>query len=228
MVLTRCRTWAAARFPHDLPVKPVIARCHTPDIISRTRHNPVVRSTRKDAEMPPSQHGSTLVRRSFLLAPLAWALPARARPAIPPSLLQHGAKLLATLIQSARESAIAGGVKPVPPQIHRALLGFFPDAILRKARYTSGHADAIALPGVAMSYGHIDAVTLGDVIMFRDDHAARTDSKLWAHELTHVMQYERWGIDGFATRYLQDYEAVELEARDNADRYVSWSEHAHG
>jgi hypothetical protein len=41
------------------------------------------------------------------------------------------------------------------------------------------------------------------------------------------MQYERWGIDGFAMRYLKDHEEVEREARDNADRYVSWSEHAH-
>ena len=167
------------------------------------------------------------MRRSFLLAPLAWVLPARAQPAIPPSLLDHGANLLTTLIQSARESAIAGGVKPVPPQIYRALLGFFPDFILRKTRFVSGHADAITIPGLAMSYGHIDGVTLGDVVLFREDHAARTNAKLWAHELTHVMQYERWGIDGFARHYLRDYEAVEQEARANADRFVAWSEHAH-
>jgi len=177
--------------------------------------------------MPPYQSRNPLVRRSFLLAPLAWALPARAQQAIPPSLLEHGSKLLVTLIQAARESAIANGVKTMPPQIHSALLGFFPDAILRKVRYNSGQADAISIPGLALNYGHIDAVTLVDVIMFRDDRAARTDAKLWAHELTHVMQYERWGIDGFATRYLQDYNAVEQEARDNADRYVTWSEHAH-
>jgi hypothetical protein len=130
-------------------------------------------------------------------------------------------------MQSARESAISSGVKPVPVRIHGALLGFFPDALLRKVRYASGHADAISIPGLAMSYGHIDGVTLGDVILFRDDDAARTDAKLWAHELTHVMQYERWGIEGFARHYLLDYDAVEQEARDNADRYVSWSEHAH-
>jgi hypothetical protein len=41
------------------------------------------------------------------------------------------------------------------------------------------------------------------------------------------MQYERWGVDGFARRYLEDPEAVEREARDNAERYVTWSEHAH-
>ena len=54
-------------------------------------------------------------------------------------------------------------------QIHSALLGFFPDAMLRKVRYASGQADAITIPGLAMSYGHIDAVTLVDVILFRDD-----------------------------------------------------------
>ena len=176
--------------------------------------------------MSDSQQRIRLVRRSFFLASLAWALPARAQPVIPPSLLGRGARLLADLIQSARETAIANGVRPVPPQIYRSLLGYFPDTILRKVRYASGHADSLTIPGLALTYGHIDAVTLGDVILFHDDHAAHTDSKLWAHELTHVMQYERWGIDGFATRYLQDYEAVEREARENADRYVTWSDHA--
>jgi len=174
-----------------------------------------------------SQSRNFLVRRSFLLAPLSWAWPARAQPVIPPSLLEHGARLLAILIQSARETAIANGVRIMPPQIYSALLGFFPDAILRRVRYASGHADGITVPGLAMNYGHIDAVTLGDVILFRDDRAARTDAKLWAHELTHVMQYERWGIEGFASHYLEDFDAMEQEARDNADRFVSWREHAH-
>jgi hypothetical protein len=172
-----------------------------------------------------------VVRRSLLLAILAWALPARAQPAIPPpgvppSLLEHAGRLLAALIHAARENAIANGVGPIPPPIHRALLGYFPEALLRKVRYASGNADRISVPGLALSYGHIDAVTLADVILFRDDRAARTDAKLWAHELTHVMQYERLGIEGFATRYLKDFDVLEKEARDNADRYVSWSEHA--
>ena len=167
------------------------------------------------------------MRRSFLLAPLVWALPARAQTAIPPSLLDRGATLLADLIQSARDSAIANGVKPIPPRIHQALRGYFPDDLLRKVRFTSGHADAITVPGLAMEYGHVDAVTLIDVILFHHDHAALTDAKLWAHELTHVMQYERWGVEDFAKRYLQDFDAVEQEARDNADHYVHWREHAH-
>src|SRR5262249_4742376 len=101
------------------------------------------------------------------------------------------------------------------------------EAMLRKVRYASGHADTITVPGLAMSYGQVDAVSLVDVIMFRDDDTARTDAKLWARELTHVLQYERWGVEGFAMRYLQDSDAVEHEARENADRFVAWSEHAH-
>jgi hypothetical protein len=167
------------------------------------------------------------VRRSLFSVPFAWALPARAQAAIPPTLLERGSGLLAELIQSARETAIAGGVRPMPPQIHRQLLGYFPEAMLRKVRHASGHADSITIPGLAMTYGHIDALTLIDVILFRDDDASRTDARLWAHELTHVVQYERWGVERFAMRYLQDPSAVEQEARDNADRFVTWSEHAH-
>jgi hypothetical protein len=174
-----------------------------------------------------SDSRNLLVRRSLFLAPFAWAIPARAQTVIPPTLLERGSELLAELIHSAREASIASGVRPMPPQIHRALLGYFPEAMLRKVRHTSGHADSITIPGLAMTYGHIDAVTLVDVILFRDDHASRTDAKLWAHELTHVMQYERWGVEGFALRYLRDSTAVEQEARDNADRFVGWSEHAH-
>jgi hypothetical protein len=163
----------------------------------------------------------------LFLAPFAWALPAQSQTAIPPSFLERGSGLLAELIQSGREAAIANGVRPMPPRIHSALLGYFPDAMLRKVRFASGHADTITIPGLAMTYGHIDAETLVDVILFRDDDAARADAKLWAHELTHVMQYERWGIAGFAMRYLQDSDSVEQEARDNAQRFVAWSEHAH-
>ena len=176
----------------------------------------------------------SLVRRSLLLAPFAWAQLARAQPAraqpartqlaIPPLLLEHAGRLLATLIQAGRDAAIAAGVKPVPAPIERALLGYFPDGILRRIRYVSGQADAIAIPGMAMGYGDIDAIALGDTILFRDDKTAQADAKLWAHELTHIMQYERWGIEGFARRYIEDFAAIEKEARDNADRFARWKQ----
>jgi hypothetical protein len=51
----------------------------------------------------------------------------------------------------------------------------------------------------------------------------------WAHELWHVMQYKRWGVDGFVRRYLgnefgfrgrgSQANAIEEEADRVACRY---------
>jgi Domain of unknown function (DUF4157) len=70
--------------------------------------------------------------------------------------------------------------------------------------------------------GDATAITLGDVVLCRNEQVAETDLKVWAHELTHVMQYQRWGIEGFADRYVRDSAAVEQEAIDNANRFVAW------
>ena len=147
-------------------------------------------------------------------------------PAVPPLLRDRAARLLATLIRAARETAIANGVRPVPATIQRALRGFFPDALLRKARFASEGADPIAIPGIASTYGHPDALVLGDVVLFRDEATARADPSPWVHALTHAMQFERLGIDGFATRYLEEPAALEQEARDNAARFAAWRAHA--
>jgi hypothetical protein len=162
------------------------------------------------------------MRRFLLLAGLAWVLPVRAQPAIAPSLLDYAADALAELIDSARRQAIADGVRPVPPGVYRSLLGYFPAALLQKCRFAVGSARALTLPSLAFSYGDATAITLGDVVLFRNELAADTDLKVWAHELTHVMQYQRWGIEGFAERYVSDSEAVEKEAIDNANRFATW------
>jgi hypothetical protein len=65
-------------------------------------------------------------------------------------------------------------------------------------------------------------MTLGEVVVFKDDRLAQGDLGLWAHELTHVMQYQRWGIDGFASRYVTDSAGLEREARANAERFLTW------
>lgn len=170
------------------------------------------------------------MRRSFLLAGLAplaaWVHPARAEPALPPALMETGGQVLAVLIHAARANAIAAGVAPIPAAVQRALRGFFPDAILRKVRWASGQdGRGITIPGYAMRYGDIDAMTFGDTILFRDEQRAREDARLWAHELTHVLQFERLGVDGFAARYVRDFATLEQEARDNADRFAAWKGH---
>jgi hypothetical protein len=166
------------------------------------------------------------VRRLLLLAGLLSAAPARAQPlletALPPAMTDYASRLLTRMIETTREQAIANGVKAIPPAIYRGLLGFFPAALLQRARYASGQSGAISLPMVAFTYGDAVAMTLGDVIVFRDEQAAQSDLRLWAHELTHVLQYQRWGTEGFASHYIKDRAGVEREAYANADRFVTW------
>lgn len=163
------------------------------------------------------------MRRSFLLAGLAWAAPVQAQPPMPPALTEHGAGLLAKLIETTRERAIADGVRPIPTTVYRQLLGYFPAALLQQVRFATGpSANRISLPTLAFTYGDTAAMTLREVVLFRDEEAARSNLKLWAHELTHVLQYQRWGLDGFAYRYITDRASVEKEAVENAERFAKW------
>ena len=164
------------------------------------------------------------MRRHFLLAGILAVLPTRGRgqDIVPPPLAGIAAGALTRLIETTRSQAIADGVRPLPGPIFRGLLGFFPDGLLRRVRYGTGGAERTVLPSLAFGFGDAAAITLGDVVLFRDPQQASTDLQLWAHELTHVLQYQRWGIAGFAERYVGDARAVEREAYDNADRFVAW------
>jgi hypothetical protein len=139
-----------------------------------------------------------------------------------PASLDDAAGALADLIETARRQAIADGVRPVPTAAYGALLGYFPAALLQKTRFAVGGAGQLTVSGLGFSYGHALAITLGDVILFKTERAACRNIRIWAHELTHVMQYQRWGVDGFAASYVRDNAAVEREAIDNADRFVAW------
>jgi len=97
--------------------------------------------------------------------------------------------------------------------------------LLQRTRYgIAPDKGALSLPTLAFSYGDAAAITLVDVVLYRDERVAQQDLVLWAHELTHVVQYQRWGLDGFAARYVRDRNAVEKEARDNAARFRAWHE----
>jgi len=160
--------------------------------------------------------------RFLMIAGFAWALPVRAQPAIAPALLDYAGTALARLIEGARQQAIADGVRPIPPGVYRSLLGYFPPALLHRVRFAVGGTRRLSLPMLAFSYGDAEAITLGDVILFKNEQMAETNLKLWAHELTHVMQYQRWGIRGFAERYVRDSTGVEQEAIDTANRFAAW------
>src|SRR5690606_37525796 len=63
------------------------------------------------------------------------------------------------------------------------------------------------------------AVTLVDTIVFSSRYGA-SRRFLWAHELTHVMQYRELGIEDFARVYVTNPQLLERQAWDNARRIV--------
>jgi hypothetical protein len=117
-----------------------------------------------------------------------------------------------------RDAALARGVEPILPEVREVLVGYVADDILDLARWRVDDS-AVSMYPAFFRLGGTPAVTLDYVVIFDSaEHAA--DPSLWAHELYHVGQYRDWGIDGFAERYLADYEAVEHDAAEFRWRWM--------
>lgn len=125
--------------------------------------------------------------------------------------LSPTAAMLSEWIVASRDTALASGTQVIPEAVREALAGFVPDAILDKVRWQQVPESAVTLQTL-FYLGHTPAITLDYVIVFESGSDAAADPKLWAHELLHVIQYERWGVAGFAQRYVDNYSAVEQEA----------------
>ncbi|QRY78016.1 DUF4157 domain-containing protein [Pseudomonas sp. PDNC002] len=122
------------------------------------------------------------------------------------------AQALAVWLQQSRDQAAQGGTQPIPLEIRAQLQGYLPDEVLMAARYSTGALDQLNAAQAMMQNPDTEAVTLVDVIVFRSEEDAQKDVALWAHELWHVKQYQEWGVQGFATRYTQNFNAVEAPA----------------
>lgn len=115
-------------------------------------------------------------------------------------------------ILRSRESAVRQGTLPIPADIRRQLLPFYAAELLDSVRYKVGDLDELSAARNVMQNPDIKAVTLVDIIVFRNAEMAAHDVALWAHELLHVQQYREWGTAGFAARYSRDFNAVEAPA----------------
>ena len=142
---------------------------------------------------------------------LAQDQPESAPSPLSPLVVESLAPLLASWIESERDAMKVQGVQPIPAAIRAVLEGYVPKAVLDRVRWREG-ASELSLPQNMIRFGHATAVTLDDVIVFEEGSTALEDPKFWAHEVKHVMQFEEWGVQGFATRYLSDSQAVENEA----------------
>lgn len=137
------------------------------------------------------------------------------------NILQLSAIPLAAALRAARERHLQGA-RPLPDDVKAALKGHFSDSTLSRAKYSVGDIQ-ITLPnfiGKGKKLFDQDAVVVDDIIVFRSPPPAYQDNPCWwSHEVTHVQQYEKLGVEAFAYQYLKDKGgAIESEADNNARR----------
>lgn len=130
------------------------------------------------------------------------------------------APVLATAIRLSRGQALNRGVQSMPSNIRNQLQPYFPPQILDRARWTT--AGGISIDGALKNWLNQEgAVVFDEVIVFSSVQSANNDVALWAHELTHVLQYAQLGVETFAFYYSVNSNQFEGEARDNSNRIVA-------
>ncbi|WP_223490077.1 DUF4157 domain-containing protein [Pseudomonas sp. A-RE-19] len=131
---------------------------------------------------------------------------------LPDGIYQIAAPALALWLTQACDEAVNAGVQPIPPHIREQLLRWYDSSVLDTARYKVSDNGQFSAATAMLQNPDVGAVTLIDIILFRDAQTAEQNIALWAHELKHVQQYQEWGVEGFAQRYTHDFNAVEAPA----------------
>jgi hypothetical protein len=114
------------------------------------------------------------------------------------------------LVQSRKAAEV--GAQPIPLNIKAQLMAYYDERVLDAALYKVGDDDETSAGGTMLQNPDTEAVTLIDIIVFRDEGDALNNVALWAHELKHVQQYQEWGVNEFAVRYTRNYNDVETPA----------------
>ncbi len=146
------------------------------------------------------------------------------RPAesVTAAIRRDAASSLAGVIVYLRDTALRLGTQPMPRDIRAQLEGFVPDDVLDAVRWRGTDGIAPASLAMVVSMGVV-AVTVDHVVLFMDDHVARNNAGLWAHELRHLMQYADCGVDAFAFAYLHDRALLEQDAHGYALDWHQWT-----
>lgn len=133
---------------------------------------------------------------------------------------QVGGAALGQTIRLSRSRALAGPTRAVPEDIRLVLEPHFPSIDFDRLRWKPATGRLSLGTVLTRWYMTEGAVVLDDVIVFTSARTAR-DRRLWAHELTHVIQYEELGVDGFARAYILGYAQLESQAERNAQRVMA-------
>lgn len=116
---------------------------------------------------------------------------------------KFAASSLAQAIRDARARALPVA-QPIPGTIKADLAPFFSATpwLLDKVRWVTAE-EIGGVSDLVMLNPDVSAITLDDIVVFRDKADGQNNRVLWSHELVHVLQYQTLGIDGFAREYLK-------------------------
>jgi hypothetical protein len=132
--------------------------------------------------------------------------------------IQSGGHALAAWLTQSRNNAI-NGAQPIPFQIRQLLAGQVEEDLLNRARFKIGDPGVFNLANLSISYGNASAVTLVDVIVFKNGNDAYNNPALWVHELTHIKQFRDWGTTDFAISYVRNSNGIENPAYEAQNNY---------
>ena len=127
---------------------------------------------------------------------------------------------LGAAIRISKWKARRGGARPLPRYVRERLSGHFPAEMLSRVRWVSLERELLDVSFREACLEGTGALTLDDTIIFSSERAA-TDLHLWAHELTHVSQFRRLGVEGFAEAYSTDPSGLERHAEATAQQLMS-------
>jgi hypothetical protein len=113
---------------------------------------------------------------------------------------------------------LVSGAQPIPSYIREQLTGYVDPALMDMVRYRVGNPGAA---GLTLQLD-ISAITLVDLIIFKNADEACCNPALWAHEMFHVAQYHVWGTHAFAMQYVRDYRMIENPAYAFQHDYQAW------
>lgn len=160
---------------------------------------------------------SAVLEQAAQASRLAWG---RASGYVSGTAPQAAGPAIAASVRYSRGQALNGGARPPPADVRRELEPYFGEELLDEVKWTLS-GQRLSLGSVLASwYFDEAAVTLEDVLVFSSPHASR-NLWLWAHELAHVEQYRRWGVQGFARRYAADWVGIERAATRRADQVIA-------
>jgi len=110
-------------------------------------------------------------------------------------------------IIASRNDAINGAM-PMPPEVRQVLQYWYPSNLLDIMRWKIGQGGELNVANASTRYGEAEAITLIDVVIFRDQDAY-LDLSTWVHEMKHIQQYADYGVHSFAVQYMRSWNSIE-------------------